>query len=366
MKHQNQTRKIALGLSLAIMLLPWSAQPQISPPVVQYTITDLGTLADCDVTLASSVNDSGSVAGYAYTFVPPGHGNSLLSRPFLWQSGTLAELPKVGGMYGQALAINAKGDLAGYAETVKYAQRPVTWSRANKFEPTMLSELPGRVTCLLDDGTAGGWIVGNKTKQAVMWKEGAMSLIGSPLNFESVCNGINDRGASVGSFIPERKPSQPVSSWWDRHAVMWKDGRQFALPELGGAMSECSAINEAEQAVGWADTKTGRNACLWQNGKVAALPTLQGYKSEAHSINRSGTIVGESMETAKKEGWRWLACLWRDGKMHDLNALVSADSGWKLSVATHICDTGLIVGYGHSEKYPTHTWRAFLLTPVSR
>ena len=63
---------------------------------------------------------------------------------------------------------------------------------------------PGRVTCLLDDGAAGGWIIGKKTKQAVVWKEGAMSLLGSPLNFESVCNGINgtNGGVSAGSVEP--------------------------------------------------------------------------------------------------------------------------------------------------------------------
>src|SRR5437763_11314049 len=86
----------------------------------RYRVTDLGTLPNCDVTYATAVNDAGWVVGYAYQYAAPGHGSSLLSRPFLWRNGTLTGLTGLGGQYGRALAINRQGDVAGYAETKEY------------------------------------------------------------------------------------------------------------------------------------------------------------------------------------------------------------------------------------------------------
>src|SRR5688572_20043506 len=116
---------------------------QDAKPTVRYRVTDLGTLPDCDSTYATAVNGSGVVVGYAYEGA--GHGIEAMSRPFVWRNGKLTELPNLGGEHGQALAVNARGDIGGYAEMPEYRDRPVIWRKLKAYAPEQLSDRSGRV-----------------------------------------------------------------------------------------------------------------------------------------------------------------------------------------------------------------------------
>ncbi len=364
---------------IAIVFTAAFGTPQDAPPprtTLRYTVMDLGTLPNCDVTYATAVNDSGSVVGYAYAFVPPGHGNSVLSRPFLWRNGKMTELPKLGGEHGQALCINAEGDIGGYADTKEYQDQPVIWQKAKAYTANAMSTENGRILSLLNDGTSAGDVFIDGHRRAGLWVGGKLIVLGSRGDVESVANAVNHSGTAVGLYIPQGGQGQSWMSSGDRHAALWKDGRQSALLEVGGGwasvspvgrrLSECLAVNDGGLAVGWSDGPDGRRAYMWKDGKNEVLSTPKGYTSEAHSINKAGDIVGQVLEQANKPGWKWLACIWRGGKMEDLNQLIPSDSGWNLNVPSHITDNGLIVGYGRLEKYPDHRWRAFLLTPIMR
>jgi uncharacterized membrane protein len=365
-----RTLQLPLKLLFAAALaagMATAAQAVIQPRsarVLRYMVVDLGTLPECDTTYAQAVNNAGWVAGYAYKHVPPGHGDSSGSRPFLWREGKLTELRKLGSEHGQALTINAQGDVGGYAETKDYADRPVVWRRAKEYLPEQLSTEPGSVTELLNDGSAAGSIVSRRARRVALWAGGRTQVLGNAGDVENEANGLNRAGAVVGFFIPAGGAYQSMMSPGDRHAAMWTGGRQIALPELGGKWSECRAVNEGGVAVGWSDTPSGRRACAWMAGQVKPLATTAKFNSEAYAINRAGTIIGQTTEQASKDGWKWLACIWRNGKQQDLNQLIPAGSGWKLSVASGISDNGFIVGYGSYARYPTHHWRAFLLRPV--
>lgn len=337
----------------------------------RYRVTDLGTLPGCDVTYATAVNDAGWVVGYAYKQIPPGHVNP--PRPFLWRKGKMTELPKLGGEFGQALTINAQGDVGGYADTKDYEGQPVIWKRARGHVPMPLSRQAGSVTALLADGAAVGDLMQGGRRWAALWSGGKAQTVGNAQDVEATAYGVNASGTAVGFFIPEGGSPQSFASPGSRHAAQWKDGRQIALSDLGTepagrsgysrVLSEARAINANGDIVGYSDGPEGRRACLWKKEKLEPLSAFKGYSTEAHSINKSGVIVGEAQEQADKQGWKWIACIWREGKQEDLNLLIPADSGWKLSVAAYISDRGLIVGYGTYDKYPGHYWRAFLLTP---
>lgn len=200
----------------------------------------------------------------------------------------------------------------------------------------------------------------NKARRAALWGKGKTAVLGNLADVEDWANGVNRLGVVVGYFIPRGGKPQSMRSPGDRHAAMWKEGRQVALSELGkNERSECEASNDDGVAVGW----SGSQACQWKDGQVQAWQVIDGFDAKAHSINRDGVIVGESMQKVKKGGWRWIAGMWRLGRFVDLNALIPPRSGWSLCVATHISDNGLIVGYGSYAKYPRHPWRAFLLLP---
>ena len=87
------------------------------------------------------------------------------------------------------------------------------------------------------------------------------------------------------------------------------------------------------------------------------LGTLGGTNSYAYGINSDGQVVGASDSAGS--GWR--AFLYSGGIMTDLNSLIDPSSGWFLSWADDINDSGQIVGTGFLNGQE----HAFLLTPTA-
>ena len=87
------------------------------------------------------------------------------------------------------------------------------------------------------------------------------------------------------------------------------------------------------------------------------LPTEKGPRSCARAINNIGEIVGDSAN---------LAVFWKEGKIINLNSLISSDSEWNLWYAADINNKGQIVILGgYKDKKKWDGFHAFLLTPVS-
>jgi len=87
------------------------------------------------------------------------------------------------------------------------------------------------------------------------------------------------------------------------------------------------------------------------------LGTLGSDYSIAYGINDVGKVVGDSFTSSGQPH----AFLWNNGKMFDLNNLLSDNSGWELVSAQGINNRGQIVGYGF---FYDQGYKAFLLTPV--
>ena len=129
------------------------------------------------------------------------------------------------------------------------------------------------------------------------------------------------------------------------------------LGTLGGSLTVASAINDAGQVVGFAETASGdTDAFLYTNGTMNDLGTLGGtIDSYPSSINDAGQVVGQSQTASKTD----LAFLYTNGAMTDLNNLLPPDSGWTPTDAAAINDAGQIVGTGvHNGEV-----HAFLLNP---
>lgn len=87
-------------------------------------------------------------------------------------------------------------------------------------------------------------------------------------------------------------------------------------------------------------------AFLWDGGDARGLGVPAGGNlSRARGINESGDVVGEWRILVGRQQ-RFKAFLYRDGQMRDLNALIPADSGWDLTGAQAVNESGQIVGAG--------------------
>jgi probable HAF family extracellular repeat protein len=156
-------------LALAVSVL--TAAAPAAAATTTYTITDLGSLG-YGVSDGYAVNATGQVTGASYTgatLPAPGCcGNCYTNHKkpcvahiyhaFLWSNGTMTDL---GGNYSQANAINASGQVAGWANTKTGSHDAALWNGKT-------------VTDLGALGPMAGW--------------------------ESTAYGINDSGQVVGSW----------------------------------------------------------------------------------------------------------------------------------------------------------------------
>jgi probable HAF family extracellular repeat protein len=254
-------------------------------------MVDLGTLGSTrsggSWSRASDLNDRGQIVGWSE---PPGSG----MRGFLWQAGTMTDLGTLGGDQSVAVAVNERGQVAGYSFVTPKPDDPYQFDHA------------------------------------FLWEDGRMRDLGTLGGRESFANTINERGQIVGSS------HVAVGSPGPRHAFIWQGGRMRDLGTLGGEESYAWALNERGQVVGRAQTAGGAwHAYRWQDGKMRDLGTLGGKESDATGINERGQVIGTSSTASGTTH----AFLWQDGKMRDLGTL-----GGRSSDPAAINDRGQVVG----------------------
>jgi uncharacterized membrane protein len=189
-----------------------------------------------------------------------------------------------------------------------------------------------------------------------------LGTLGGTLATVAPWDALNDRGDVVGeSNLPGDQIFHPFL----------RNGRSLTdLGTFGGELGSASAINNAGQVVGWADT-TKRltpplgepgdqlyQAFLWHNGVMTNLGTAPGdICSVANSINDRGQIVGNAGKCHGAVDAD--ALLSEHGTTLNLNSLI-APSALHLEAAYAINNRGEIAGIG---VLPNGDQHAYVLTP---
>jgi probable HAF family extracellular repeat protein len=299
---------------------------------------ELGTLGGANSSINwNGINDPGEAVGMSETSALDPNGEDIcgfgthhICLPFVWKNGVMTALPTVGGVNGQASAINNKGQVAGYAEN-------------------------GMVdsTCMQGPN--------NRVDLPVMWTKGiAQPLPPFGKDPDGVAYGINNLGQTVGYS----GTCIAVNS-----AVMWQNNMVTQLPGLGILPAIAYEINDRGQIVGQGVTTDGvALATLWENNTVTALGGGElpegDVSSFATSINNRGEAVGSSLNSDYSSWSHGL--LWQNGVMYDLNTLFPASSHLFVVNASNINDSGQIAGMALETVGP-HAYQivhGFLATPV--
>ena len=300
------------------------------------------------VAVGRAINASGDIVG-AVSFAAQEED----PRAFSWQNGALTDLAMLGGSYSGAQAINAWGQVVGYASATGDATyHAVLWEDGVIRDLSTFVGTFGAALGINDSGRVVGYAstAGDTALHAFLWHDASGAIdLGTLGGANSAALGINALGQVVG---------YAETAGGTRHAFLWQDGLMRDLGTLGGVHSGATAINASGQVVGHAERGDGAVvAFLWQNGVMNDLGTLGGGSSHAIAINAAGQVLGHS----RKADGRTTPFIWQEGVMTDLNAFVPANSGWVLHEAYALSDSGQIVGWGtfNNER------RAFLLTPVN-
>ena len=314
-----------------------------------YTVTNIGTLGGND-SVALSINDLGEVVGYSKTADGEVHA-------FRYFREAIFDLSTLGGKESYAYVITNSGILLGDSKTPDGILRPFMGAPNSPLfnlggDPHVFSSARG--------ANNAGQVVGYRVitdehglfhKRAYLYTTNRTIDLGTFGGKQSDAIAINDAGEVVGHLYTEYHDG-------NQRAVLYHAGKVLELGTFGGNVSIGEAINRVGQVVGHATLPGGdQRAFLFARGKLKNLGTLPGgTQSFAYGIDDRGRVVGAS--DAKDSPLR--AIIYSDGVMQDLNKLIPADSGWLLTEAKGINESGQIVGYGFVDGER----RAFLLTPV--
>jgi hypothetical protein len=355
---------------------------------------------------ALGTGPNGDLQSYVYATAPDGttvgnagvwsdDGTDLGNRPVRWDAGTTKAVQldglgtsSEGRSFGAANAINSRGTIAGdvdkyAADGANLGRRAVRWD-AGQTRVTELGDIgtsaDGQANTWTRAINAGGDIVGYGMKRnqagtflgarAIRWDAGQsaateLDVLGTDADGSSYAQAydINDGGVSVGEATNyvDGDPRGSVAARWDADGTGVTGLGSLGVDDTGFANSAAFAINDAGDIVGtstkYVDGKShGTRAVQWKPGsnQPSELDQLEvGTAGQAQSmpmdINDDGLIAGfahaYSEEGQNTTGDR--AVLWTpDGRIVDLTSLLPADSGWTLTQAMSISDSGWITCLG--------------------
>ena len=363
------------------------------------TSHDLGTLPGGNCSNAIWINASGEIAGNSEIGeIDPLMGFREL-RAVVWKHGQILDLGTLGGNQSGAQAINARGQVVGFALndvpdpfsifdavfTAPDSQCPTcgTQTRAFLWQNGAMQDLgtlggPDAFASLVNRrGQVAGFsytnsipnpVTGFPPQDPFLWEDGRMVDLGTLGGVVGGPNGLNDRGQVIGASSVADDPAACLTGTGGCHPFLWDHGKLIDMSTrgVGGSFQFANVINDRGEIAGAAVFPDGSsNAALWKDAVVTNLGSLPGdCFSEAWSISSKGQVGGVSVSCDNNT---WHAFLWEDGSIVDLNALISQNSGLTLVYAMAINDRGEIGGLGVPVGVPTTNsdtqGHAFLLLP---
>ncbi len=315
--------RIAIAAVLTLGAVP--AFAQVDPATRSYSLVEIGT------TDVASNNNSGRIAGGTRA------GTAATPRAFFWQSGSLALIPMSGYRESTATFVGPSNEVLGTA--IPNGRGSLKGFRVAGGAVKWLPGLGGKMVTPTSVNS-GGTIVGYATDasnlpQAFKYTGGNASVtlgtLGGPT---SHAMDINTAGTTVG--YSRISPSNNVT-----RAFTHSGSSMTSLGALSANGSSWAyAVNASGAAVGASDSASGRRAVLWSGGQTT---TLASVFSIAYDINAGGTVVGTMIPAGQQE---MAAFVWHNGTLIDLNSKIPAGSGWILTAARSINDSGEIVAKG--------------------
>ena len=338
------------------------------------TVTPLPSLGGSSLS-AYGLNAAGQIAGDSYT------AGDVTDHAFIYSGGLSTDLGTlVGGTYSIGYALNNVGQVSGEADVADGSTHTFLSGATNLLDLGTLGGTWSSPTAMNDAGQVVGssTLAGDVVTMAFLYVNGTLTNLGTLGGGDySIANGINNSGTVVG---------EASTTNGHDHAFAYANGTMKDLGDLGGGSSSAADINAAGVIVGQSSTTNGStHGFVYANGVMTDVGTIGGTYSTAYLINSNGQVAGlgytlNNAQThgffyngtitdlgdlgggysaakainnqgvvvglSKTAGGIYHAFIYQNGQMTDLNTLLPPNSGWTLSSAEFINDSGRIVGYG--------------------
>lgn len=367
------------GLHTLTARANYSGAPSVDSGNVKITIQPRYTLAEIPThggyySVATAINPSGQVAGYANESYYPPSGSQVMHALRWTSSGGITDLLDPWGSYYYGYphktlgwGINESGIVVG--EAVHYTtnlQVAFKWNGSY----TLLNPLSGgtAVASAINSnsvivGTSTALVSGQYIPRATRWASNSVtafnlgSLEGS-LSAHSFAYGINSAGRVVGKSHSSDGPFRAYLT--SANASISPLNELGTISLLTNHISEAWDVNNSNEVVGGSQVSNGDFHAFYRdsNGTMLDLGTFGGTFSLAYAINTSGYVVGEARNA--QGSTRAFVYLKNSGSIQDLTALVP-NTSWTLVSAQDINDDGKIVGWGYNQYGSA---KGFVLTPT--
>lgn len=329
-----------------------------------YNVTNLGVARVSGSTVATGINDLGQVIGISY--FSQGARESFRTAPNSAINPATDIVVSLSNGESEPQSINNSGQVVGIG--IPFSRFTTGFLTEPNGSTGVDTLFLGEANAINESGqvTGRGLVTDPSTSGSIYHAvlenpdDGAGFIdLGTLGGVSSAGDGINNLGQVVGSSQTSNGETRAFRT--AANSVI--NSATDDLGTLGGDFSAATDINDLGQVIGSSTTASGETRAFLTdaNSTIDAsddLGTLGGDFSAAYSINESGFVVGNS---SLADGTS-RAFVYDGTAMFDLNTLISADSGFVLTSARGINESGQIAATGFFAD--TQTTRAFLLTPV--
>jgi probable HAF family extracellular repeat protein len=352
------TTSLLLSIAFSMLLLAGSAPLQAQ----SYSLADLGALSGDSKSVGLGLNALGQVVGDS--------SNPSAAIATLFSNGKATNLGSLGGEVSLATAINSVGQIAGRSTTAAQTEfHAFLFSNGAMMDIHSASLFPSGTYAFginKSGQVVGQGLVDSFTFHAFLYTGGRMIDLGTlPGGTQAAAYAINDAGQAAGTsdeaIIVSKKTTEHSS-----RAFLYTNGKMVDLGLPSGATySQATAINGNGQIVGVASFSDGGHAVVYSNGIWTDLGKFPGSSgTEATGINLAAQIVGTAFFPQQSYHppipGKHVPLIVRNGVLVDLNTLISSNSGFILTDAVAINDSGQILCNATNNSGFEH---AVLLTP---
>jgi probable HAF family extracellular repeat protein len=293
-----------------------------------------------------SLNGAGDAVGYAFVVDSP-YVHAVINH-----RGTMSDLGTLGGPQSVARSINVRGEVVGWSNLLGgTTQRATLWSNGVAVGLGTFGGDHSDARDINDHGVVVGSSFNAQQQERAFWWDGTLHDLGTLGGTQARAYAINNWGDVVGMASP------PIDDRF--HAFLGKAGSPlYDLGTLGGKTSHAYDVNEHGHVCGWSQVDwdpVESRGFFWADGVMKEIGTAGGEYSAAFGLNDHDEVVGW---TGRVDG-QYVAFLWKNGVLSDLNTMLPPGTGWVLVRAWDIDEDGVIVGEGRLNGEA----RAFMLAP---